>query len=598
MELGNQQFDAEYDVVVVGAGAGGMTAALTARGRGMSTVIVEKANVFGGSTALSGGGVWIPNAPSFRRIGQEDDPQRVLDYLVAIAGEDTPTPRLARYVHDGPKMMEFLESQSEWLNDAFLWSPGYSDYFPHKGGNPRGRGLWAKPIDRRLLGDDEKDFRATKRSRLESVPKGMWLTSVDLHNLNRIRWGAGWRPYLTLFKLAYRWVRSRVTGERITANGQALVIRFKLALREAGIPIWLSTPLTKLLTDAGGAVVGIEVQRDGRPFRIRARGGVIVATGGFENNPEMRPRYQPTVGAGWSRASPDNQGDGQRAGAEVGGALALMDDAWWMPVFNMPGGLAGGVAERQYPGQFIVNGAGERFVNESAPYTEFGHAQLAGHESGVSHIPAWMIFDTRAFKRNLIIGHFPGTPMPKNWLESGLVKMASTIEDLAKLIDVPPDTLRETQERFNGFARQGRDDDFHRGESPYDNYYGDPTHENPNLGVVEVPPFYAIQVLPGDLGTKGGLVADEEGRVLDEDGAVIGGLYAVGNASAAVMGHSYAGPGATIGSAMIFGYVAVNHIADTRAQWSDAAAAPAVTDTASAKPPSNGTASAERAASA
>jgi 3-oxosteroid 1-dehydrogenase len=561
--MGDQNFDAEFDAVIVGSGAGGMTAALTARAQGLSTVIVEKASVFGGSTALSGGGVWIPNAPNLERLGQVDDPQRVLDYLIAIAGEDTPTPRLAKYVYEGPKMMAFLEGASPWLNDAFLWSPGYSDYFPAKGGNPRGRGLWAKPIDRRLLGDDDRYFRATKRSRLESVPKGMWLTSVDLHNLNRIRWGAGWKPYLTLLRLANRWIRHRVTGEEITANGQALVIRFRLAVREAGIPLWVNSPMKRLLTDDTGTVVGIEIERDGALMRLRARGGVVVATGGFENNETMRPQYQPTVGKGWSRASPDNEGDGQRAGAEVGAALGLMDDAWWMPVFDMPGGLAGGVAERQYPGQFIVNGVGKRFVNESAPYTEFGHTQIAGHASGVPHIPAWMVFDNRAFKRNLIIGHFPGTPMPKNWLDSGKVKMASTIDDLARLIEVPPAALRETQERFNRFARDGVDGDFHRGESPYDNYYGDPTYKNPNLGVVDQPPFYAIRVFPGDLGTKGGLIADEEGRVLDGQGAVIPGLYAVGNASAAVMGHSYAGPGATIGSAMIFGYIAANHIAAT-----------------------------------
>jgi 3-oxosteroid 1-dehydrogenase len=569
--MANEDFTVEVDTLVVGSGAGGMTAALTAKAQGLDVLVIEKAAVFGGSTALSGGGVWIPNAPVFKRLNEVDDPERVLNYLVAIVGDDTPKSRLARYVYDGPKMMEFLERTSKWLNDAFLWSPGYSDYFPAKGGNPKGRGLWAKPIDRRKLGDDEKDFRTTMRSRLESVPKGMWLTSVDLHNLNRIRWRAGLRPYLTLFRLAYRWTRSRVTGERIAANGQALVIRMWLALRDAGIPTWLNTPMTRLITDEVGTVVGVEAERDGKPIRIRARGGVIVATGGFENNETMRSHYQPTVGKGWSRASPDNEGDGQRAGAAVGAALGLMDDAWWMPVFNMPGGLAGGVAERQYPGQFIVNSAGKRFVNESAPYTEFGHVQLAGHESGVSHIPAWMVFDSRAFKRNLIIGHFPGTPMPKNWVESGLVKTAESIEGLADEIRVPRDALRDTQQRFNGFARQAKDEDFHRGDSAYDNYYGDPTHKNPNLGVVDEAPFYAIQVLPGDLGTKGGLVADEEARVLNEQGAVIAGLYACGNASAAVMGHSYAGPGATIGSAMIFGYIAALHIAGHRDEWPTAA---------------------------
>jgi 3-oxosteroid 1-dehydrogenase len=546
----------------VGTGAGGMVAALAAKAAGLETLVIEKAAVFGGTTALSGGGVWVPNAPQLLRLGQTDDPQRVLDYLLAIAGERVPEPRLARYVEAGPKMMAFLERHSEWLNDAFLWTPGYADYHPAKGGSATGRGLWAKPIDRRKLGADEPYLRVTKRSRLENLPKGMWLTSVDLHNINRIRWRVGFRPYLTLFKLGWRTIRARVLRERIAANGQALAIRLWLAGRDAGVPVALETPMKRLLTDADGAVIGVEAERDGKPYRVRARGGVVVATGGFEHNEEMRRRYQPIVGKGWSRASPDSQGDGQRAGQEIGAALDFMDDAWWMPVFLMPGGLTGGVAERQYPGQFIVNGAGRRFVNEASPYTDFGHKQLEGQATGVSHIPAWMIFDDRAFKRNIICGHFPGRPMPADWVGSGLVKQGDSIEALAAEIGVPADALRETQERFNGFARQGKDEDFHRGESPYDNYYGDPSQpKNPNLAEVATAPFYAIQVYPGDLGTKGGILADDDARALREDGSVIPGLYACGNASAAVMGTSYAGPGATIGSSMIFGWVAANHIA-------------------------------------
>jgi len=280
----------------------------------------------------------------------------------------------------------------------------------------------------------------------------------------------------------------------------------------------------------------------------------------------MRKRYQPIVGEGWTRGSIDSQGDGQRAGEDVGAALDLMDDAWWLPSFLMPGGLTGGIAERQYPGQFIVNGAGKRFVNEATPYSAFGRTQIAGQASGVSHIPAWLIFDQRAFRRNVICGHFPWRPLPANWLGSGLVKRAETLDALAGQIGVPPDALRETQERFNGFARDGNDQDFHRGDSVYDHYYGDPSQgKNPNLTEVSKPPFYAIQVVPGDLGTKGGLLTDADARVLRPDGEAIPGLYACGNASSSVMGNSYAGPGATIGPAMVFGWVAAHHIATSPA---------------------------------
>jgi 3-oxosteroid 1-dehydrogenase len=243
----------------------------------------------------------------------------------------------------------------------------------------------------------------------------------------------------------------------------------------------------------------------------------------------------------------------------------MMDDAWWMPTMKMPDGtLFGLVAERQYPGQFIVNSAGERFVNESSPYTDFVHTQIAGHQSGVSHIPAWMIVDDRAWKRNFIAGHVPGTRLPASWVKCGLARTAPTLEQLAEKIGVPGAALRATADRFNGFAGRARDEDFHRGESAYDRYYGDPAYANPNLAPVAQPPFYAFALTPGDLGTKGGLLTDDDARVLRGDGSVIPGLYATGNVSSAVMGNDYAGPGATIGPAMTFGYVAAHHIAAQR----------------------------------
>jgi hypothetical protein len=274
----------------------------------------------------------------------------------------------------------------------------------------------------------------------------------------------------------------------------------------------------------------------------------------------MRSRYQAAVGKGWSSGSPDSTGDGIRAGQAVGAAVDLMDDAWWMPAMEVPGGVWPLVAERAYPQQFIVNSAGRRFVNEAAPYTDFVHAQLEGHATGVSHIPVFMVVDHQGWTHNIIAGHLPGLPMSKEWLSSGLVRRADTIAELAGLIGVPADALTETAERYNQFARNARDDDYHRGESAYDRYYGNPDYPNPNLGEVKEPPFYALRIVPGDLGTKGGLLTDENARVLREDGSPIPGLYATGNASAAVMGRDYAGPGATIGPAMTFGWVAAHYM--------------------------------------
>jgi succinate dehydrogenase/fumarate reductase flavoprotein subunit len=229
--------------------------------------------------------------------------------------------------------------------------------------------------------------------------------------------------------------------------------------------------------------------------------------------------------------------------------------------------------ERMMPAQFVVNGAGVRFINEAAPYMDFAHAMIEGQASGVDHVPCWLVTDIRSFHRYVVGGHLPipkvpfapvptGRKIPQAWLDSGIVVAADSYEELATKIGVPPQALRNTADRFNSLAATGHDDDFNRGDSAYDNYYGDPTLPNPNLAPLGKPPYLAFQIILGDLGTSGGLVTDEHARVLGEDGGVIAGLYATGNTSAAVMGRSYAGAGATIGPAMTFGYVAAQHISE------------------------------------
>jgi 3-oxosteroid 1-dehydrogenase len=560
MADGSASFDHEVDVLVVGSGAGGMVTALTARAEGLATLIIEKSRYWGGSTARSGGGAWVPNAPALLREGQRDDPERVIDYVMAIAGDRVPRSRIARYVDQAPKMMEFLESQSAWLADGFFWIRGYSDYHPDQGGNVLGRGLWAMPIDRRLLGEEMASLHPGVR-RMQ-LPLGAWITSVDLHELLAIRWGGPAHKKI-LLKLAWRILRARVLGERIGASGQALATRLRLTLREQGIDIWRETPMRELLTDGDGRVIGVRAERDGRSLTIRARRGVVLASGGFDHNLPMRARYQPGITQDWSLGAAGNVGDGITAGESLGAATDLMEDAWWQPVMPSAadGSLVGLVAERQYPGQFIVNGAGRRFVNEATPYITFCQTVLAGHQTGVSHIPCWQIIDSVAWKRNIIAGHLPGLPMPKPWIKAGTAFTAGSVEGLARQIGVDPATLRRTADRYNGLVDGGHDDDFGRGESAYDRYYGDPSYPNPNLAHVVKPPFYAFAIVPGDLGTKGGLLTDEDARVLRGDGSVIEGVYACGNVSASVMGTKYAGPGATLGPAMAFGYVAARHIA-------------------------------------
>jgi 3-oxosteroid 1-dehydrogenase len=307
-------------------------------------------------------------------------------------------------------------------------------------------------------------------------------------------------------------------------------------------------------------VTGVVVERDGRRLRLGAGQGVVLASGGFDHDPELRAKHFPGVERDWSMGAPSNTGDSVKLGSEAGAALDLMDDAWWMPALELPKGrLFPLVSERSIPGSLIVNQAGRRFTNESAPYVNFIHDQLRLDASEGGHVPAWFIMDQRARRRYQFGGIAPSQPLPKSWFGIGSLHQSGTVEGLAAKIGVPPAELAATVAAFNGAARAGRDDQFQRGDSAYDRYYGDPTLPNPCLNELVKPPYIAAKLVPGDLGTKGGLVTDEHGRVLQEDGSVIAGLYATGNASASVMGNEYPGAGGTIGPAITFGWVAARH---------------------------------------
>jgi 3-oxosteroid 1-dehydrogenase len=561
----DETFDRVVDVLVVGSGGGGMTAALTADAAGLETLVVEKSSHFGGSTALSGGGIWVPGAPAQRRAGYTLAPDDVVDYLRRITDGLVSDARLREYVESAPKMMDFLEQLSPWFE--FVWKPGYADYYPElPGGSEQGSTINVPPIDLRKLGSEEQHLLAP----LALAPRGIWLGPKELRSFYQVR--QSWAGKGVLVKLVWRMVKARVFGERIAAIGQSLAARLRLAMKDRGVPLWLDTPMTQLLTDHDGSVIGAVVVKDGQPQRVQARRGVVLATGGFDHDLAWRKEQLPEVDRDWSFGNPAATGDGIRAGQQVGADTDLLDEAWWFPAIQWPDGrMQFMLNERMMPSQFIVNGAGKRFINEAAPYMDFGHAMIEGQRSGVTHIPCWLITDHRSFNRYVVAGHLPipkipgapvptGRKLPKAWLESGVVKAADSWDELAAKIGVPAGQLTETATRFNELARAGHDDDFNRGDSVYDNYYGDPTCKNPNLYPLGKPPYYAFQVVLGDLGTSGGLRTDEYARVLRADDSVVRGLYAVGNASAAVMGRSYAGAGATIGPAMTFGYVAAKHL--------------------------------------
>jgi 3-oxosteroid 1-dehydrogenase len=447
--------------------------------------------------------------------------------------------------------MAFLERASTHLR--FQWCAGYSDYHPEApGGRARGRTIEPLPFNLKKLGADEPLLRPATLA----TPAGMYVTAAEFARLNMVmRTWAGRRAAL---RTVWRAVKGRVLRRRMETLGRALIGRLRLAVKDAGIPLWLNTPLQSLVIDASGKVIGVRVLHTGSVIDIRARKGVLLASGGFEHSTEMRKRYLREGGTeNYSSGSVDNTGDGIIAGQVIGAATDLMNDAWWMPAFQRPDGIMIVlVSERSIPRSIIVDQTGRRFGNEAAPYVTFVHRQLAGR-----HDPIWFVFDARAKNRYQIGGVIPGQKFPADWLTTGFIHRADTLEQLATAIAVPSTALRETVERFNSFARAGTDADFGRGESAYDNYYGDLTLPQPTLDVIDCQPYYAMRIRPGDLGTKGGLVYNADAQVCRADGTVVDGLYAAGNTAASVMGNDYAGAGATIGPAMVFGYIAARHAA-------------------------------------
>jgi 3-oxosteroid 1-dehydrogenase len=551
--------DEEYDVVVVGSGAAGMAAALTAQRHGLRAVIVEKASNFGGSTARSGGGVWIPNNTVLIAAGVRDTPELARNYLHSIVGDVVAPERIDTYLERGPEALAFLLKNSPL---RMQWVPDYSDYYPEApGGRIGGRSVEPKPFDLKDLGAD----RVTLEPDYSKAPLNVAVTQADF------RWATLMMRHpkgiARVLRIGLRWVWAMITRKDLVVRGQAFAAALRVGLTRAGVPVLLDTPLEDLHVE-DDVVTGVIVTQNGQQRLLRAKHGVVLACGGFEHNSAMREQYQRApIGSDWTVGAKANTGDGILAGERLGAALDLMDDAWWGPSIPLTGGPWFCLAERTLPGGIMVNDRGRRFMNESLPYVEAVHKMYGGEfgrgEGPGENIPCWMIMDQRYRNRYVFAGVPARRPLPGRWYQAGVVVKAGSIAELAAKIGLPGDALTATIERFNGFVGEGKDADFHRGDSGYDRYYGDPTIKpNPCLSRIDQAPFYAVVMVPGDLGTKGGLRTDVHGRVVREDGSVIDGLYAAGNVSAPVMGHTYAGPGATIGPAITFGYVAALDIAE------------------------------------
>ncbi|MGM7647760.1 3-oxosteroid 1-dehydrogenase [Nocardia sp. JW2] len=546
--------DREYDVVVVGSGAAGMTAALTAAHHGLSVVVLEKAAHYGGSTARSGGGVWIPGNKALLASGRPDDRDEARTYLHSIIGDVVPAEKIDTYLDRGAEAFDFVLDHTPL---KMKWVPGYSDYYPEApGGLGQGRSCEPTPFNGKVLGAELANLEPP----YAKAPMNVVVMQADFVRLNLIRRHP--KGMMRALRVGARTYLAKFTGKHLLGMGQAIIAAMRKGLLDAGVPVLLNTPLTDLV-ETDGRITGVKATVDGESVTFTARYGVILGSGGFEHNADMRAKYQrQPITTEWTTGAAANTGDGIVAGMAAGATVGFMEDAWWGPTIFKGGKPWFALAERNLPGTIMINDRGVRFGNESAPYVEAVHTMYGG-EYGQGpgpgeNVPAWLVFDQRYRNRYIFAGLQPGQRFPKRWMENDNIVKADTIAELAARIGVPADALAGTVERFNGFVAKGKDEDFGRGDSHYDRYYGDPTVKpNPCLAEISQGPFYAAKIVPGDLGTKGGLVTDTAGRVLREDDSVIDGLYAAGNCSSPVMGHTYAGPGATIGPAITFAYLSV-----------------------------------------
>jgi 3-oxosteroid 1-dehydrogenase len=552
-----QAASADFDVVVVGAGAAGMTAALTAAKSGLKVIVVEKAPTFGGSAARSGAGIWIRCNEVILKAGVPDSPEKAEAYLAKVVGPEVSSSRQKAFLSEGPRMISFVMKHSPL---RFRWMDGYSDYYPElPGGMPQGASIEPEQIDGNILGDELVNLNPAYMA----TPPGVVVYSADYKWITLALVSS--KGAATALKCVERYTTSKFRGQRLLTMGQALAAGLRAGLMAARVPVCLNTPLVDFQFDESGKACGVTVLQNGVETSIKALRGVIVASGGFEHNLSMRQQFQAgPIGTEWTVGAKENTGDGIRAGERAGAALDLMEDAWWGPSIPLPRGPYFCLAERTLPGGIMVNGQGFRFVNEAAPYSDVVHTMYQLNTAEVSHIPSWLIFDQRYRNRYLFKDIPPAIPFPKEWYKSGVAFKDRTLAGLAKQIGMPVSNLVQTVERFNTFAKTGKDLDFKRGDSAYDHYYTDPNVKpNSCLAALAHGPFYALKIVPGDLGTKGGMRTDAQARVLREDNTVIPGLYAAGNCSGAVMGHSYAGAGSTIGPAMTFGFIAANTIASS-----------------------------------
>ena len=559
-------YDLEVDWLVAGSGAGGMTGGIVAHELGADVLMVEAASQYGGTTSFSGGVIWVPGNHLQHTVGIDDSIEEGYEYLRSLIGDSVKEERYRAYAERADEMLQFMMKHSEV---SYRPIPNYMDYFEeHPGYKRGGRSMCPGAFRKSKLGDEA--------GRLRTGPyEGMGMPFSMTVLESRTLMAMSWKSYLLgVWMLLRYWLdipaRLRGRDDDRLAVGEGLIAKLRYSMMQRDIPLWLNSPVAELIQE-NGRVVGAVVEREGKRVAVAARKGVLMATGGFGKNNQMRQKYHfKPISSDWSAASPDSQGSGIEIGQAVGAAIDFMHSVWWTPSYSLPDGRTIAlIAGKSQPGTLMVNKQGKRFTNEAQPYEELVKDQYASHQRGEGAIPCYLVFD-RLARSKYAIGHIKPAKIegddaiPESYYESGLLAKADTLEELAQKLDIDADAFVDTVSRFNEHAARGEDPEFHRGESLHDKYYGDWRQKpNPSLATLETAPYYAMRLEPGDLDTKGGLLADEHGQVCNEANEPIPGLYATGNTSAAVMGDTYPGAGATIGSSMTFAYIAARHAVES-----------------------------------
>jgi succinate dehydrogenase/fumarate reductase flavoprotein subunit len=570
MAMNGQDEVHECDVLVVGSGAAGMAAAVTARHRGLDVLIVEKEPRFGGTTARSGGWLWIPGTSLARAFGIHEAPDAARTYLRHEAGNNFDAARVDAFLAAGPEAVDFFTTKTAVRFDMPLVFPDYHAEAP--GGAQGGRSMVARPFDAGELGSHIKNLGAPLP---ELTVFGMMLGSGK----EIIHFMRATRSLTSAIYVAKRLSRHLMDvlrhGRGMTlTNGNALAGRLAKSAFDLKVPLWLSSPVRELIIE-DGAVRGAIVARDGRSIRVRARRGVVLACGGFPHDVARRKamfRHAPTGTEHFSPGPVGNTGDGLRLAETAGGRVEdrLPNAAAWVPVSltrrkDGSRGVMPHFIDRAKPGVIAVTREGKRFANEGDSYHDFVQAMLKVAKPD-EEIATFLICDHKTL-RKYGLGCVPPFPMPLgHHLRSGYLMRGATIEALAAQAAIDPKGLADTVAHFNATAAEGRDPAFGKGSRAYNRYQGDALHgPNPCVAPITGGPFYAIKMVIGDLGTYAGIVTDADARALDADGRAIPGLYAAGNDMASIMGGNYPGAGITLGPALTFGYIAGRHLAESTA---------------------------------